>query len=71
MIPQFQSKKENQLQFKLCGYVGCIHRTFSSLSPPNPQGFMLNGTNHIRGSALFGTAACSGALKIYCLFILQ
>lgn len=31
-------------------------------SPPSllkPQGFMLNGTNHIlRGSALFGTAAC-------------
>lgn len=38
--------------------MGCIHRTFSSLSS-KPQGFMLNGTNHIlRGSALFGTAAC-------------
>lgn len=57
MIPQFQFKKENQLQYKL-RMCGLIHRP----SPPSllkPQGFMLNGTNHIlRSSALFGTAAC-------------
>lgn len=59
MILQFQSKKEKKsASVEIAGCVGCIHRTFSSLSS-KPQGFMLNGTNHIlRGSALFGTAAC-------------